>query len=472
MMPYHLFVYEGRPFVYHLGLGKCLSVSPDAYELLTLRQTMSKEEATKAFLAKRPDDEAVVRETETLEDCGFFEPAETGFETDDEQFEQALARRYEKDPWSHLELSLSERCNLACRYCYCGTCRDELPNNGLMPWETAKRAIDWLFARCRGQDVSITFFGGEPLLNKDVLKRAVAYSQELASAKGVQTTFVTTTNATLMDDETAELIAKNNFGLMVSLDGPQNLHDAQCPTRDGSGSWDLAVAGIRRLMKVRKRVTVRCTMAHPVPDMLKLVRFFTDFGFTRIVLGSVENPQFPSACDFTDEDRASEERQLTEKVVPWMLSELAAGRKPVYDPFADIEEAFKSAEPPTPSFFHCGACRGNMTVGADGALFPCHRFVGLRDWTLGSVEKGPDLDRCRKFWRDYLACVKEHCAGCWAYRLCGGPCPWRIARADGTFAMDPSVCEDAKRRICQGAWYLELKKDQENKHQRKGEIRK
>lgn len=103
MMPYHLFVYEGRPFVYHLGLGKCLSVSPDAYELLTLRQTMSKEEATKAFLAKRPDAEAVVRETETLEDCGFFEPAETGFETDDENSSRrspAATKRIRGAIWS------------------------------------------------------------------------------------------------------------------------------------------------------------------------------------------------------------------------------------------------------------------------------------------------------------------------------------------------------------------------------------
>lgn len=467
MTPYHLFVYEGRFFAYHLGLGKCLSVSPEAFELLTLRQTMSGDAATRAFLAKHPGAEAVVRETETLESCGFFEAADNGFEADDGRFEQALARRYEEEPWSRLELSLSERCNLACRYCYCGTCRDELPNSGLMPWETAKRAIDGLFARCRGQDVTITFFGGEPLLNKEVMKRAVAYCREQASAKGVKANFVTTTNATLMDDETAELIAANNFGLMVSMDGPRELHDAQCPTRAGTGSWELAAAGVRLLMKHRRRVTVRCTMAHPIPDMLSLVRFFTDFGFTRIVLGSVENPQFPSACDFTDEDRAGEERQLTEKIVPWMLSELSAGRNPAYDPFADIEEAFAGAEPPTPSFFHCGACRGNMTVGADGALFPCHRFVGLREWTLGSVEKGPDLDRCRRFWRDYRSCVKEHCAGCWAYRLCGGPCPWRIARADGTFAMDRSVCEEAQRRIRQGAWYLELKKEQ-----RKGEIRK
>lgn len=133
MTPYRLFAYEGRFFAYHLGLGKCLAVSPEAYELLALRQTMSGEEATQTFRVKRPDAEAVVRETEALESGGFFEPVGNGFEEDDERFERALASRYEDEPWTRLELSLSERCNLACRYCYCGTCRDELPNSGLMP---------------------------------------------------------------------------------------------------------------------------------------------------------------------------------------------------------------------------------------------------------------------------------------------------------------------------------------------------
>ena len=461
MNPVHLFSTGGLHFAYHLGLGKCLSVSPEAYELLALRQTLSPEAAEKAFGAAHPDAANVVEETDALARSGFFDPVGNGFETDDARFEQALAERYEREPWRDLELSLSERCNLACRYCYCGTCRDELPNGGLMPWETARRSIDWLFARCGGRDVTITFFGGEPLLNKEVMKRAIAYSQELASGAGVKANYVMTTNATLMDDETAELVRKHNFGLMVSLDGPRELHDAQCPTRDGSGSWDRAVAGIRLLMRYRRYVTVRCTMAHPAPDMLSLIRFFTDFGFTRIVLGPVENPQFPSVCDFTAEDRASAERQLAERVVPWMLGELRVGRKPAYDPFADVEEAFRSAEPPSPSFFHCGACRGNTVVGADGTLYPCHRFVGMRAWAVGTTETGPDLARCRRFWRTYRACVRERCSGCWAYRLCGGPCPWRLARPDGTFAMDEAVCGEAKRRIEQGSWYLELKRQQE-----------
>ena len=70
-------------------------------------------------------------------------------------------------------------------------------------------------------------------------------------------------------------------------------------------------------------------------------------------------------------------------------------------------------------------------VAPDGTLYPCHRFVGMEKWALGRLEDGPDADRCKAFWRAYRAATKEACAGCWAYRVCGGPCPWEAARAVG-----------------------------------------
>lgn len=459
MRPCELFRYADTCFAYHLGLGKCLAVSTDAFAYLTLRQSLSRPEAERTFRTERPDASRTLAEVAQLEDAGFFDPVETAF-ADDRTFDAALERHYAAS-WSRLELSVSERCNLACRYCYCGTCRDEVPNGGLMSVETARRAIEWLFAHSGRDDVTLTFFGGEPLLNKDVLKASVALCDRLAAERGVRAEYVMTTNATLLDDETVDLIRSHDFGLMVSLDGPRELHDAQCPTRDGRGSWDAAVAGIRRLMAKRRRLTVRCTMAHPVPDELKLVRFFDDFGFSRIVLGPVENPLFPSVCDFTDDDRREEARQRETAIIPWMLAECAAGREPKYNPFEDLEADLRRPDAPEPSPFRCGACHGTTTVGADGALYPCHRFVGMKDWTVGTLADGPDLERCKQFWRDYRAAVQGACSRCWAYRLCGGPCPWSMAKKDGSFALDERFCENTKRWIRQGAWYLDLKRKQQ-----------
>lgn len=426
----------------HRGLGRPLKISHEAKTYLERRT--SGERAL-------PDSEGLRREISALESVGFFELCEQMIPTDAE-FDRLLRLRYEA-PWTKLELALSEVCNLACRYCYCGTCRDEVPNQGRMSETIARAAINWLFAVSgRSKDVGITFFGGEPLMNKKVLLFAVTYSQRLAKLHGKKVSYSMTTNGTLIDDDVIAVIKRYNFGLMVSLDGPKGRHDGQCPTRAGTGSFDLAVAGIKRLMARRKRVTVRCTMAHPAPDMMSLIRFFEDFGFSRIVLGRVFNPVYPSPCDLAPEDFSELERQMNEVVIPWMLAESKAGRTPKYFPFLEVMEEKKlEAEPVLP--FRCGACRGTTTVGANGTLYPCHRFVGMGNWVVGSVLDGPDVEKCQTFWRKYRELVKGHCFGCWAYSFCKGPCPWEVARSDGRFVLSDRNCEETKRWIMQGAWF-------------------
>ena len=119
--------------------------------------------------------------------------------------------------------------------------------------------------------------------------------------------------------------------------------------------------------------------------------------------------------------------------------------------------------------FRCGACHGAMAVAPDSTLYPCHRFVGMEAWAIGKLETGPDLDKCKSFWRRYRDCMKASCPSCWAYRVCGGPCPWEIARADGTFAMYPPLCKDACIWIQHGVYYLSKKEAIVSKTGEKGQ---
>jgi len=459
MTPYHLFVQSGKHFVYHLTAGRFIQISPAAYELLELRTHLSKDAAEAEFRKRHGDAEAegVLADVRALEADGFFEPAEPPL-LDDDAFERELEERL-SGPRNGLMLSVASGCNLACKYCYCGVCRDKLPNKGLMSVETALRAVEKLFtAADPKQSVRITFFGGEPLLNKPVIARVVARCNALAAERGTKAGFSITTNGTLLDDDTVEML-NGDFGLMVSLDGPKELHDRQCPTRDGEGSFDRATEGIRRLMKKRGRVTVRCTMAHPAPDAMKLIRFFADFGFSRIVLGTVRNPAFPSACDFTEEDNRTFDRAMETEILPWMLAEKAAGREPIYNPFDEIADFQGEKEHPEKvRGLRCGACHSAMAVAPDGTLYPCHRFVGMEAWTIGTLESGPDPERCKRFWRRHRECMKARCGTCWAYRVCGGPCPWEIARADGTFALSDFLCKETCNWIRHGIYYLSQSK--------------
>ena len=196
-------------------------------------------------------------------------------------------------------------------------------------------------------------------------------------------------------------------------------------------------------------------MAHPAPNAMDLIRFFAGFSVSRVVLGTVYNPTFPSVCDFTVEDDRAFRRCMRDEVIPWMLAERAAGRTPIYDPFEEIGQ-FQGEEthPEKVSGLRCGACHGAMAVGPDGTLYPCHRFVGMEKWALGRLADGPDRGKCEVFWRDYRAAMKGTCGSCWAYRVCGGPCPWEIARSDGTFRMTSRMCEDTCAWVKEGVYYL------------------
>lgn len=103
-------------------------------------------------------------------------------------------------------------------------------------------------------------------------------------------------------------------------------------------------------------------------------------------------------------------------------------------------------------------------MGADGTMYPCHRFVGMKNWIVGSVENGPDIEKCKDFWRKYREFVKANCFACWAYPFCHGPCPWEVAQSDGTFKLNKHHCEETMIWFKHGAWfeslYNEMKKSQ------------
>lgn len=349
--PYHVLECMGTRFLYDTSSCRFFRIDEPTLRFLDLCRAQPPSEAEKLLKTRGeyPPEliEGVAREVTLLAEQGLFEAPD--YSVAPEYMERELERRY-STPWNKLELALAEICNLACKYCYCGTCRDIVPNQGLMSEAVARQAITWLFAMSgRSEDVSITFFGGVPLLNKPVLRFAIEYSQRLAMLHGKKVFYSMTTNGALLNDEVVGFIKRYNFGLMVSLDRPPEIHNAQHPTRGGGPSFDQVTAGIKKLMARRRAVTVRCTMTHPAPRMLDLIRFFEEFGFTRIVLGRGVNPMHPSRQDFTAEDEAECERQEREELIPWMLEKLDRGEKPKYFPFASFIAEQEKRAPPRPS---------------------------------------------------------------------------------------------------------------------------
>lgn len=193
--------------------------------------------------------------------------------------------------------------------------------------------------------------------------------------------------------------------------------------------------------------------------LLDLVRFFEDFGFTRIVLGAAMNPVSPSSFDCDQEVLEDFENQQKEHLIPWMLGELAEGRIPSWFPYASLIKRIVDTQEKPVSMFRCGACRGTSTVGADGRMYPCHRFVGMRNWVCGDISNGPDIECAKEFWRRYEDAVGQTCSQCWARRACNRPCPWQIAQEDGSFHMQGSwKCDKTRSAVEEGMmmhWHIQ-----------------
>jgi radical SAM protein with 4Fe4S-binding SPASM domain len=144
---------------------------------------------------------------------------------------------------------------------------------------------------------------------------------------------------------------------------------------------------------------------------------------------------------------------MRQELIPWMIEKLAAGETPKYYPYGSFVRELEEGKRTTRvSPFKCGACRGTTTVGADGTLYPCHRFVGMQAWRVGNVADGPDYERCKQFWRDYRASLSGVCQACALWTQCQGPCPWEIARGDGSFTFSPRICDHVKAHIERAAY--------------------
>jgi len=274
--------------------------------------------------------------------------------------------------------------------------------------------------------------------------------------RGKRVTYVLTTNGVLLDDEVVAALAERDAEVLVSLDGPREVHDRQRRTRGGLGSFDAALAGAQRLLRVRGTVPVRCTLTKASPPIVTLLDFFEAQGFSRVELRPALPGSPPSPLDCDDGTLLELERQEEQEVLPWIFDRIAVGRDPIYFPYREFLCAHGSSSRTRPrrSLFRCGACRGAATVAAGGRVYPCNRFLGVAAWRLEPEGVEAGFGSAAAFWRAYYAAIEARCGGCWARPLCAGPCPYEIANADGTFRAPRDFRCDQRRRFFERAAHV------------------
>ncbi|MBE6740631.1 MAG: thioether cross-link-forming SCIFF peptide maturase [Ruminococcaceae bacterium] len=342
-------------------------------------------------------------------------------------------------------IHIAHTCNLNCEYCFASQ-GNYHGDRALMSFETGKRALDFLVENSgTRKNLEVDFFGGEPLMNFDVVKEMVNYARSIEKEKGKNFRFTLTTNGVLIDDDVIDFCNKEMSNIVLSLDGRKEVHDRYRVDYAGNGSYDKIVPKFQKFVKARgnKNYYMRGTFTHQNPDFLNDIKTMLDLGFTEL---SME----PVVCAKGDKN------ELTYDDLPIVMEQ--------YEKLAELMlQKEKEGKPFT--FYHymvdltggpciykrisgCGSGTEYMAVTPWGDLYPCHQFVGEEKFKLGDIWNGVSN---KKIQDEFMACnVYSHkeCRDCWARLYCSGGCAANAYHATGSVTgVYEYGCELFKKRM-------------------------
>ena len=342
-------------------------------------------------------------------------------------------------------LHVAHTCNLNCEYCFASQGKYH-GERALMSYEVGKRALDFLVENSGNRtNLEVDFFGGEPLMNFDVVKDLVKYARSIEKEKGKNFRFTLTTNGVLIDDDVIEFANKEMSNVVLSLDGRKEVHDRYRVDYNGKGSWEKILPKFQKLVKARdnKNYYMRGTFTHFNPDFTQDIIEMLKHGFTEL---SME----PVVCAKGDKN------ELTEDDIKIVLKE--------YEKLAKLMlEKKKEGKPFT--FYHymidlkggpciykrisgCGSGTEYMAVTPSGDLYPCHQFVGEEKFKLGNIYDGVTNKEITLEFMNCNVYAREDCKDCWAKLYCSGGCSANAYHATGSVrGVYKAGCELFKKRM-------------------------
>lgn len=342
-------------------------------------------------------------------------------------------------------LHIAHDCNLACRYCFAGE-GEYKGDRSLMSYEVGKKALDFLVANSGNRrNLEVDFFGGEPLLNVDVVKKLVEYGRQLEKTTDKHFRFTLTTNGVLLNDEVIEFANREMDNIVLSIDGRKDVHNHMRPFKNGTGSYDLILDKFKQVAESRKQMKyyVRGTFTHHNLDFVEDVLHLADEGFEQIsVEPVVADPSEPYA------------------IQPEDIPQICEG----YDRLAK-EMLKRKREGKGFQFFHymidlsggpcvykrlsgCGSGTEYLAVTPWGDLYPCHQFVGEEKFCLGNVDSGIVNTELRDTFKLCNVYAKEECRNCFAKFYCSGGCAANAYHCHGDINKPYEIgCELQRKRV-------------------------
>ena len=441
----HQYKLNGYNIVLDVASGSVHVVDEVAYDVISMYKEHSEEDII-STLVDRYSIEGVTREdiAECVADVRTLENEGKLFSRD---VYEGLARNYKNNSKvvKALCLHVAHTCNLNCSYCFASQGKYQ-GDRALMSYEVGKRAFDYLIENSGSRkNLEVDFFGGEPLMNFDVVKRLVAYARSIEADAGKNFRFTLTTNGLGITDEVIDFCNREMSNVVLSLDGRPEVHDRFRVDYKGEGSYDRILPKFKQLVEARegKNYYMRGTFTHFNTDFTKDILHMADLGFRELSMEPVVCPK-------------GDPYALTEEDLPILLEQ--------YEILArEMIERNKRGEGFT--FYHymldlkngpciykritgCGSGTEYMAVTPWGDLYPCHQFVGDEKYKLGDIWTGVTNTSVQDEFRSCNAYCREECRDCWARLYCSGGCAANAYHATGSINGVYSYgCELFKKRI-------------------------
>lgn len=364
---------------------------------------------------------------------------------------------------SSIILQVTQQCNLRCSYCsYSGLYHNRTHNSSRMSFETAKKAMDFFIARVHESSrTHFGFYGGEPLLEFDLIKRCVAYAKEAIEGRAI--TFGITTNGTLLTDEIIHFLAKNNIILTVSIDGSKQEHDSCRVFPDGSGSFDIVMRNIRRIKELYPDYASQMmisTVISPNSDLNRVLDYFSSdevLSDTNIIMASVVETGLKNQLDYKDsffQVRRYEYLKLLLSMIGKLDRQYVSKLVDVLQ--RDNEKLYRQLQQHnqiSPCTHHGGPCIPGIKrifVMTDGTLFPCEKISqSIECSKIGSVDTGFDLGNMEEL-MNIGSLTATECKDCWALShctICAAELEYTEGQQEFLRKDKLKACENSRRSV-------------------------
>lgn len=435
----HQYKNNGYNIVLDVCSGSVHVVDDLVYDVIALYEELNREEIVKRLPQYSKEDiiEAC-DEIATLKDAGQLF-------TEDVYKDAIIDFKKRKTVVKALCLHIAHDCNLACKYCFAEE-GEYHGDRSLMSFEVGKKALDFLIANSGNRvNLEVDFFGGEPLMNFQVVKDLVAYGRSKEQEHNKKFRFTLTTNGMLLNDEVMEFANKEMANVVLSVDGRKEVHDFMRPTRNGKGSYDLIIDKFKTMAELRNQTNyyVRGTFTHHNLDFSQDVLHLADMGFKQISMEPVVAPdEQPYAIKEEDLPKLFEEYDLLAKA---MIEREKDGKGFNFFHFMiDLTGG--------PCLYKrlsgCGSGTEYLAVTPWGDLYPCHQFVGMEEFKLGNVDTGIEKTELVDEFKLCNVYAKDKCKDCFARFYCSGGCAANSYNFHGNLLDAYDVgCELERKRV-------------------------